>query len=69
MFLGSDHRYVVLAHQTIDSAVADFKPQLFQFLCHSWPAIAAQRQAMLLSDMGQQQHILTLALAERGIDV
>ena len=53
VFAGSDNSYTVLAHQSTNTAVADIKAQVFQFFGHSWPAIAAQRQAVLFSDVGQ----------------
>ena len=65
VFARSDHRYTVLAHQSANTPMTDFQPQFFEFLCHPGPPIAAQRQAMLFSDMSQQHHILTLALADR----
>jgi len=65
VFARSDHRYTVLAHQPANTPMTDFQPQFFEFLRHPGPPIAAQRQAMLFSDMSQQHHILTLALADR----
>lgn len=45
-------------------AVADAQPKLFQFQGHTWAAMAAQRQTILFSDMGQDTHVLALAVAE-----
>jgi hypothetical protein len=52
MFAGSDYRYVVLVHQTADSAVPDAQTNLFQLFGHPWPTITLQAQAMLLSNVG-----------------
>jgi hypothetical protein len=65
VFAGSDNRYTILAHQPTNTAMANIKAQFFQFFGHSGPTVAAQRQAMLFSDMRQQNHILALALANR----
>ena len=66
VFAGSDNGDSVLTHQPANTAVADIKAQLLQFLRHSWPPIAAQGQAVLFSDVRQQNHILTLAPADRA---
>src|SRR6056297_3915410 len=58
------NRNAVITHQASDAAVADWQAQLFQFLGHAWPAIAAERQGELFTDMSQYNHVLALALAE-----
>src|SRR6056297_99459 len=60
----SPSRNTVITHQAPDAAVADLQAQLFQFLGHAWPAIAAERQGELFTDVSQHNHVLALALAE-----
>jgi hypothetical protein len=66
LFAGSDDRYPVLAHRSPDTAVADFQTNLFQIFGHPWPTITVQAQAVLFPDMGQQNHVFTLTLADRA---
>src|SRR6056297_1360651 len=61
------HRNAVFVHQAADAPMANIKAQLLQLLCHSWAAIAAQRQGELLANVRKHHHICPLALAERAI--
>ena len=63
MHMGSNHRNGVLAHYPANTTVANVKAQLLQFFGHSWTAVAAQRQLMLLSNVRQKHHIRALASA------
>lgn len=51
----------VLAHQTAHAALADPQAKLVQLLGHARPAIAAQAQAVLLANMGKDDHVASLA--------
>lgn len=44
VFAGSNHRYAVLAHQTSHATMTYIKANLFEFLSHAWPAIAAKAE-------------------------
>ncbi len=46
--------------------MADFQTQLFQLLCHSGAAIAAQAEPGLLLDMRQNNHVGPLPAAGRA---
>ena len=63
ILLCSDDLNVVLTHQTTDATVPNLPSRFLQLLSHAWPAIALQAQAVLLTDMGQQHHIIALSLA------
>jgi hypothetical protein len=67
VFTGSDNGYPVLAHQSADTAVTNIQTKLFQLFGHSRSAIAVQTQAMLLPDMGQQNHVFMLTKAGRPV--
>ena len=43
------------------AALTDADAQLVQLLGHARPAIAAKAQAMLVADMGQENHVAPLA--------
>ena len=66
VFMGSDDRNPVLSHQSADAAVADFQTNLFQLFGHPWPTITVQAQAVLFSNMGEQNHVFALTLADRA---
>ena len=63
VFLGPDDLDAVLAHQTAHTPVADVQPQFLQFFGHPWPPIALQAKPMLLTDVGEKYHIISLPLA------
>ena len=63
VFLGPDDLDAVLAHQTAHTPVTDVQPQLLQLFGHPWPSIALQAEPMLLTDVGEKGHIITLSLA------
>src|SRR6056297_3390124 len=63
------NRNAVVTHQASDAAVADWQAQLFQLLGHAWPAIAAERQGKLFTNVREQHHVLSLALAQRTISI
>lgn len=42
VFMGSDDRYSVLAHQSSDAAVTNFQTNLLQLLGHPRPTITVQ---------------------------
>jgi hypothetical protein len=65
-FMGSDDRYSVLAHQSSDAAVANFQTNLLQLFRHPRPTITVQAQAVLYSDMGQQNHVFSLTWTDRA---
>jgi hypothetical protein len=44
--------------------VTDFQADLFKLFRHPWPTITVQAQAVLFSDMDQQNHVFTLALTD-----
>ena len=43
-------------------ALADADAQLVQLLGHPWSAVAAQAQAVLVADMGEEHHVAPLAM-------
>ena len=51
------HRNAVLSHQTTNAAMSDIKAKFLQLFGHTGPAVAAQRQAELFTDMSQQDHV------------
>ena len=52
----------VLAHQPPHTTLANLQTQLIQLLRHARSTVAAQAQAMLVADMGQEHHVTSLAL-------
>lgn len=58
----ADDPDAILAHQTAHPALADAYAKLVQLLGHARPAAAAQAQAVLIADMGQEHHIAPLAM-------
>ena len=52
----------VLAHQPPHTALANLQTHLIQLLRHARSTVAAQAQAMLVADMGQEHHVTSLAL-------
>jgi len=59
--LGSDDLDTILTHQTSYTPVPNIQPRLLQLFGHTGAAIALQAKAVLLTDMGQKYHIITLA--------
>ena len=57
----ADNLDAVLTHQTANATLADPDAQFVQLLGHAWPAVAAQAQAVLVADMGQEHHVAPLA--------
>ena len=53
----------VLTHQATDAPVTHIDTDLLQLLSHPWAAIAAQAQARLFLDVGQNDHIRALPAA------
>jgi len=66
VFLSSDDLDAVLAHQTPNSPVPDVQSQFLQLASHPGPPIALQAKAMLVANMSQDHHIITLSLAHRA---
>lgn len=58
----ADSLDAVLAHQTANTALTDADAQLVQLLSHARPAIAAQAEAVLIADMGEEHHVAPLAM-------
>ena len=56
----------VLAHQSSDTPVPHVNANLLEFFSHPGAAIAAQAQARLLLDMGQNHHVHVLPAAGRA---
>ena len=50
----SDDLDAVLAHQATNSTLSDMNAQLIQLLGPPWSTVAAQAQAVLIADMGQE---------------
>ncbi len=67
VFPGPNDLDAVLAHQTANTAMPDIEAQLLQLLGHPGAAVAAQAQAMLIADMGQQHHVGALASRRRAL--
>ena len=44
--------------------MTDFQADLFQLFGHTWPTITVQAQAVLFSNMGEQNHVFALTLAD-----
>ena len=61
VFPRSDHRYIVLAHQTAGAAMPDIQTNLFQLFSHPWASVAAQAEARLLLDVRQRGQIRSLS--------
>ena len=61
-FASPNDLYAILAHQSPDTALADADAQFVQLLGHARPAVAAQAQAVLVADMGQEHPITPLAM-------
>ncbi len=55
-------RGIVFLSNAPDAALANLKAQLIQFFGHAWPAVAAQAQAVLITDMRQEHHVTPLAM-------
>ena len=51
----------VLSHQTANAAMPDIKAKFLQLFGHAGPAVTAERQAKLFSDVGQQHHVRSLS--------
>ena len=64
VFACSDDANAVVTHQTAHTAMPNHQANLFQLLSHSWAAITPQAEVMLFTDMGQQHHVVTLALTD-----
>src|SRR6056300_726703 len=60
------HRNTVLSHQAANAAMPGVKAQLLQLCGHAGPAIAAQRQAELLANMGNQHQVGALPTTGRA---
>jgi hypothetical protein len=67
VFAGSDNGNTVPAHQPPHTTVTNVQAKLFQFFGHSRATITLQAQAVLLPNMGQQNHVFTLTRAGRPI--
>lgn len=57
----ADDLDAILPHKSPDTALSDMNAQPIQFLGHPWSAIAAQAQAVLITDMGDG-HDIALAM-------
>ena len=65
VFARSNNGNAVLAHQSANTAVPDIQTNLFQFLSHAGPAIAAQTETGLFFDVRQRHHVRSLPAAGR----
>ena len=63
----SDDLDAVLAHQTAHPALAGADAKLVHLLGHPWSTVAAQAQAVLIADMGQEHHVTPLAMRRRAM--
>lgn len=63
----ADDLDTVQAHQTAYATLADTKSQLVQLRGHAGPAVAAQALAVLLTDMGEEHHVTSLAMRRRPV--
>jgi hypothetical protein len=73
VFSCSDGLNTVLAHKTSNTTMADLKSQLLQFFGHAGTTITAQTEFVLLSNMGQKNHVIhclagDACIAEKGAD-
>lgn len=66
-FMGSDHVNAIIPHQSPYAPMPNAQADLLQLLRHMWASVAPQTEMMLFANMGQQDHILALALADRAI--
>ena len=56
----------VFTQKPSNTLVLDFYADFLQFFGHPWAAIAAQAQARLFLDMGQNDHVCVLPAAGRA---
>ena len=63
----ADDLDAVLAHQTANATLADTQAPLIQLLGHARPAVAAEAQAVLIADMGQEHHVAPLPMRRRPV--
>jgi hypothetical protein len=63
---GADRLNPIDLHQSPDTTLADSEACLFEFHRHPRTTIAAQAQAVLLTDMSQHCHIRAGTLADRS---
>jgi hypothetical protein len=61
-FSGSDNLYVIVPHQAPHTPVAYTQPQFLQLFSHPRAVVALQAKTMLITNMGQYHHIITLTL-------
>ena len=58
----ADDPDAILAHKPPDTPLSDTNAQLVQLLGHPWSTVAAQAQAVLIADMGEEHHVAPLAI-------
>ena len=71
-FSGPDNLYVIVPHQAPHTPVADLQPQFLQLFSHPRAAVALQAETMLVTNMGQDHHIIHcpavhVYMHERGV--
>jgi hypothetical protein len=67
VFACPDNAKAVHTHQTAHATVSNQQAYFLQFQSHSRPAITAQTEMILLADMGQQNHVVSLTFADRTV--
>ena len=60
-------RGIIFLSNAPDAALANPKAQLIQLLGHARPAVAAQAEAVLVADMGQEHHVPPLPMRRRPV--
>lgn len=58
----ADDPDAILAHKPPDTPLSDTNAQLVQLFGHPWSTVAAQAQAVLIADMGEEHHVAPLAI-------
>ena len=66
IFTRANNADAVLPHEPADTPVSHDETKLLELFSHAWTPITTKRQAMLLTNMGKQNHILTLTPAHRA---
>ncbi len=60
------YRNAVLSHQAANVAISDNKAKILHLFGHTGPAVAAERQAKPVADVGQQYHERSLSSTGRA---
>jgi hypothetical protein len=61
VFMSPDILDTILTYQTTNATVPDPQPQFLQLFGHPGATITFQTQVVLLTNLGQKHHIITLA--------